>query len=134
MKTEIKQEKFTKYEITRILGARALQIAMDAPLLEEIDEKKLEEINYDPMKIANIEFESNVLPISVKRPMPQKKSVKIKKIKDEREKEDREVAEGEALEEKEIEIVGEIMELATPEDELVEEGSTDERESSEELR
>ena len=35
---------FTKYEVARILGARALQISMDAPLLLKIEKKKLEEI------------------------------------------------------------------------------------------
>ena len=35
MKEELEQN-FTKYEIARILGARALQIAMDAPLLLKI--------------------------------------------------------------------------------------------------
>lgn len=29
-------ETFTKYEIARIIGARALQIAMDAPILLKI--------------------------------------------------------------------------------------------------
>ena len=46
--------KFTKYEIARILGARALQIAMDAPLLYKINKQKLEEIRYDPLRIAEI--------------------------------------------------------------------------------
>ncbi|MEM4625547.1 MAG: DNA-directed RNA polymerase subunit K, partial [Candidatus Pacearchaeota archaeon] len=82
----MKEEKFTKYETARILGARALQIAMDAPLLKDIPKEELEKINYEPMKIAEIEFESNVLPITVKKPMPKKKAVKIKKISEESQK------------------------------------------------
>ena len=35
-------EQFTKYEIARIIGARALQIAMDAPLLLKISEQLLD--------------------------------------------------------------------------------------------
>jgi DNA-directed RNA polymerase subunit K len=66
---------YTKYEIARILGARALQIAMNAPLLLAIPKEKLEELNYDPLKIAEIEFNSGVLPITVRRPMPQREVV-----------------------------------------------------------
>ena len=33
---------FTRYEVARILGARALQIAMDAPLLLKISEEDLD--------------------------------------------------------------------------------------------
>ena len=35
---------FTKYERARILGARALQIAMNAPLLVKISKDDLEKI------------------------------------------------------------------------------------------
>ena len=38
---------FTKYEKARILGARALQIAMNAPLLIKINPEDLEKIKYD---------------------------------------------------------------------------------------
>ena len=49
-------DQFTKYETARIIGARALQIAMDAPLLLKVSEEKLKEINYDALKIAQLEF------------------------------------------------------------------------------
>ena len=127
----MQKEKFTNYEIARILGARALQIAMDAPYLIKIPKEKLEAVNYDPMEIAKIEFENGVLPISVKQPMPQKKNVKIKKTKEE--VKDKEVVEAEIEVEKDIEEEGEIMELANPEDESFEEESQG-RESSEELQ
>ena len=64
--------KFTKYEIARVIGARALQIGMGAPFLLKLDKEKLEEINYNPVEIAKMEFEKNILPINVKRPMPVK--------------------------------------------------------------
>lgn len=109
------QEQFTKYEIARILGARALQIAMDAPLLLKIEEKELDRINYDPLKIAEIEFKEGVLPITVKRPFPQKREAKIKKIEEKPSEE--KIAEVEKKEEKEIKEEGEIMELTNPGDE-----------------
>ena len=126
--------KHTNYEIARILGARALQIAMDAPYLMDISIEKLEQVNYNPMEIAKIELEAGVLPISVKQPMPKKKSVKIKKVtSDEDKKPEEKVIEAEVEEEKEIGEGGEIMELANPEDEAVEE-EVGGREGSEELQ
>ena len=71
------EKKFTKYEIARILGARALQIAMDAPLLAKISKEELESLRYDPIKIAEIELKMNVLPITVKRPLPGKTEKKL---------------------------------------------------------
>jgi len=51
---------YTKYEKARIIGARALQIAMGAPVLIETDE-------IDPIDIAIEEFEKGVVPITVRR-------------------------------------------------------------------
>ena|SRR3989344_4211888 len=121
MKTE---ETFTKYEIARILGARALQIAMNAPVLIKLSEEDLEKIKYDPIKIAEIEFESNILPISVKRPLPERKEDRLKRI---REKTDeKKIQEKESEEEKDISDDGEIMEIATPEDEVEENAKEEE--------
>lgn len=118
------KEEFTKYETARILGARALQIAMDAPLLVKLSKEDLEMIKYDPLKIAEIELNSDVLPITVKRPFPRKKDEKIKKIVVKKEKEnsseDKDIEKKEEIEEKEIKAEGEIMELAQPEDETEE--------------
>ena len=63
---------YTKYEVARIIGARALQISMNAPILLNITKEKLEEMNYDPIKIAELEFHSGILPISIKKPMPKR--------------------------------------------------------------
>lgn len=109
-------EKFTKYERARILGARALQIAMNAPLLIKIEEEDLEKINYDALKIAEIELNSNVLPISIKKPMPKKRESALKRVKTPVIKDPSKV-EGEDDLESEIAEEGEIMELANPEDE-----------------
>jgi len=57
---EIWRERYTKYEKARIIGARALQIAMGAPIL--INTKKT-----DPIEIALEEFERGVIPITVRR-------------------------------------------------------------------
>lgn len=63
-------KKNTKYEIARMLGARALQIATGAPFMLKLNEKKLEEIQFNPITIAKMEMEENALPLTVKRPLP----------------------------------------------------------------
>jgi DNA-directed RNA polymerase subunit K len=78
------KEQFTKYEIARIIGARALQIAMDAPLLLKISEDVLKEINYDALKIAEKEFSENILPIAIHRPKPRKGKDKLGVVKEEK--------------------------------------------------
>jgi DNA-directed RNA polymerase subunit K len=113
---------FTKYEKARIVGARALQIAMNAPLLIKINQEDLEKIGFDALKIAEIEFESNVLPISIKKPFPVRKEEGLKK-RAEKKVTDKEVEDKEIEEEEEIAKEGEIMELAKPEDEIEDEGS-----------
>ena len=74
-------QNFTKYERARILGARALQIAMNAPLLIKISEEDLEKIKFDALKIAEVELDSGVLPISIKKPFPERKEEKLKRTK-----------------------------------------------------
>ena len=126
-------EKYTRYEIARILGARSLQLAMDAPVLLKLSKEEIDELNYDVLKIAERELDAEVLPITVKRPLPKKSEKEIKKLSDEEVKEKLEIKaekekkelekleeKKEALEqteEKEIMEQGEIMEIANPEDE-----------------
>lgn len=68
----MKPEEFTKYERARIIGARALQLANGAPILIKLEESDFERINYSPVGIAKIEFEKGVIPITIRRPLPQK--------------------------------------------------------------
>jgi DNA-directed RNA polymerase subunit K len=122
MPDEKLKDKFSKYEVARILGARALQIAMNAPLLIKLSKEDLEKVKYDALKIAEIEFESSVLPISVKRPFPQRKEEELRRIKEQiSEKKIEEIKSGE---EEEIAKEGEIMGLVNPEEER--EGGTEE--------
>jgi DNA-directed RNA polymerase subunit K len=115
----VESKQFSKYEVARILGARSLQIAMNAPLLIKIEKEDLEKIKFDALKIAEIEFNSNILPISIKKPLPQKKEGKLKRPKEVK-LSDKKVKKLEEEEEKEITAEGEIMELAKPEDEAEE--------------
>ena len=54
----------TKYERTRILGTRALQISMNAPVMVDIGNI------VDPLKIAEIELEQKTIPLIVRRYLP----------------------------------------------------------------
>jgi DNA-directed RNA polymerase subunit K/omega len=62
--------KLTQYEKARLIGARALQISMGAPILIKMKKKDYEKVNYDSIKIAKQELEKGVLPITIKKPMP----------------------------------------------------------------
>ncbi|MEE8402614.1 MAG: DNA-directed RNA polymerase subunit K [Candidatus Hydrothermarchaeaceae archaeon] len=62
--------KITRYEKARIIGARALQLAMGAPTLLKIS-GNLE----DPLSIALQELEAGIIPITVKRGMPVKREL-----------------------------------------------------------
>lgn len=64
------EKKFTKYEIARMIGSRALQISMGAPFLIKISEEELEKLKYNPIEIAKIELEKDVIPITIRRPAP----------------------------------------------------------------
>jgi DNA-directed RNA polymerase subunit K/omega len=120
---------FSKYETARILGARALQISMNAPLLIKIEKEDLEKINYDALKIAEVELNSEILPISIKRPFPIKREERLRRVQA-RPVSDTNVQSRESEEESEIAEGGEIMELATPVDEVdeMEEESSSEQE------
>ena len=54
------EDKYTRYEIARILGARSLQLAMDAPVLLKMSEQELDDLNFDVMRIAEKELESEI--------------------------------------------------------------------------
>ncbi|MDD2837098.1 MAG: DNA-directed RNA polymerase subunit K [Methanothrix sp.] len=56
----MKGEKYTRYERARIVGARALQVFMGAPVLIDTG-------NTDPLEIALEEMKLGVIPITVKR-------------------------------------------------------------------
>jgi DNA-directed RNA polymerase subunit K len=55
-------ETLNKYELARILGARALQISLGAPVLLDVPKTVTNQ-----MAIAKMEMEKDVIPIAVKR-------------------------------------------------------------------
>jgi len=56
--------KLTRFERARIIGARALQISMGAPLLIETEGLT------DPIDIALKELDERILPMTIRRRLP----------------------------------------------------------------
>lgn len=52
---------YTKFEKTRILSARALQIAQGSPIFVKIPKNVIK-----PVEIAKLEWEAGVIPIDIK--------------------------------------------------------------------
>jgi len=64
---KLDKDRLTKYEKARLIGARSLQISMGAPIMVKLTPKRLEELKYDPLEIAKLEFAEGVIPLSIKR-------------------------------------------------------------------
>lgn len=63
--TMIGPRKLTRFEKARVVGARALQIALGAPLLIEVQPG-----SRSPIDLATEELEAGALPISIRRTLP----------------------------------------------------------------
>lgn len=57
--------KLTRFEKARIVGARALQISMGAPILIEVSEGPT-----GPIEIALKELGASILPMTIRRTLP----------------------------------------------------------------
>jgi DNA-directed RNA polymerase subunit K/omega len=57
--------KLTRFEKARIVGARALQISMGAPILVDVSEE-----SSNPIDIALKELETGILPMTIRRTLP----------------------------------------------------------------
>lgn len=61
----------TRFEKTRIIGARALQLAFGAPAL--LENKKV----LSPYDLARAEFDEKVIPLSVIRNLPNGQHIRL---------------------------------------------------------
>ena len=55
-------DSYTRYEKTRIISARALQISQGSPILV-----KLPKSNMIPVEIAELEWKEGIIPIDIKK-------------------------------------------------------------------
>lgn len=56
------KRRYSKYEKARIVGARALQISMGAPIIIEIPKDVI-----DPLRIALVEYDNEAIPMTVRK-------------------------------------------------------------------
>ncbi len=70
--TLIGPKKLTRFERARIVGARALQISMGAPVLLDVPDTVR-----SPIELAELELREGVLPISIRRALPDGTSMNI---------------------------------------------------------
>lgn len=71
---------YNKFEKARMIGSRALQIAMGAPFLIKLDDEELKKLKYNPIEIAKKEFELGVIPLTVRRPLPRSTKEEAKPV------------------------------------------------------
>lgn len=64
-------DRLTRFEVARLVGARALQVALGAPVLVKVEE------SLTPIDTAKAEFKEKIIPITVKRTLPNKEQVVI---------------------------------------------------------
>jgi DNA-directed RNA polymerase I, II, and III subunit RPABC2 len=58
------KKRLSKYEYTRIIGTRAVQIAMNSPVFIDIGDET------DPIEIAKMEFKEKKLPFIIQKKFP----------------------------------------------------------------
>ena len=64
------KDKLTRFEVARLIGARSLQISLGAPVLIKTDES-------DPIKISKAEFKEKIIPMTIKRKLPNNQEVVV---------------------------------------------------------
>jgi len=66
---DIGKNDYTRFEVARIIGARALQISMGAPVLLKMDGQE----KMSPLSLAKMEYDASVIPLIVKRKLPKRR-------------------------------------------------------------
>jgi DNA-directed RNA polymerase subunit K len=57
------EDRLTRFEVARIISARALQISLGAPVLVKSDKT-------DPIELAKEEFRKMMVPVTIRRTLP----------------------------------------------------------------
>lgn len=60
---KVTSEFMNKYEYSRLIACRAMQLSRGMPALVEVE-------SYDPLEIAKAELHSRVIPLAIKRILP----------------------------------------------------------------
>jgi len=59
------KDRLTRFEVARIIGSRALQIALGAPILVEVKQDR-----FDPIGLSEEEFKACKIPMTIRRTLP----------------------------------------------------------------
>jgi len=73
-------DRLTRFERARIVGARALQLSMGAPVLLQLEGLE----NKSPLDISEFELRAKVLPLSIRREHPNRtyQVIPLQKLRD----------------------------------------------------
>jgi len=79
-KVKVGPDRLTRFERARIVGARALQLSMGAPVLLQLQGLD----NKSPLVIAETELRAKVLPLSIRRTNPNQtfQIIPLQKLRD----------------------------------------------------
>lgn len=79
-KVKVGPDRLTRFERARIVGARALQLSMGAPVLLQLQDLD----NKSPLVIAEFELRAKVLPLSIRRVHPNQtfQIIPLQKLRD----------------------------------------------------
>jgi DNA-directed RNA polymerase subunit K/omega len=79
-KVMVGPDRLTRFERARIVGARALQLSMGAPVLLHLEELE----NKSPLDISEFELRAKVLPLSIRREHPNRtfQVIPLQKLRD----------------------------------------------------
>lgn len=64
------KDQLTRFEVARLIGARALQISLGAPFFVKTDIS-------NPITLSKLEFKERIIPITIKREMPDKELIVV---------------------------------------------------------
>lgn len=66
------KNRLTRFEVARLIGARALQISLGAPLLIKVPKDVV-----DPVELAKEEFKQNKMPMTIRRTLPNGETIVV---------------------------------------------------------
>lgn len=64
-------DQLTRFEVSRLVGARSLQISLGAPILIKTEEP------LSSIELAKLEFKNKIIPITIKRELPSGEKIVI---------------------------------------------------------
>ncbi len=70
----MENKKHSKFEKAKVIGTRTLQLSSGAPIKTKSTDKELEKLDYNPIKVAEKEFEEGKIPLKVRKKETKKRT------------------------------------------------------------